>query len=93
MSRGEQRPSLDSSKRGNAWLSEVFWHAVIVAGRSRPDAMSSIDLTVTVPPTLGSFWRAKGMTIFENCIWLLAEDGDIRLFIFNLPRPARVVIQ
>jgi len=29
----------------------------------------------------------EGMTIFENRLWLLPEDGDSRLFIFDLPRP------
>jgi hypothetical protein len=28
----------------------------------------------------------EGMTIFENHLWLLPEDGDSRLFIFDLPR-------
>ena len=28
----------------------------------------------------------EGMTVFENRLWLLPEDGDSRLFIFELPR-------
>ena len=27
----------------------------------------------------------EGMTVFENHLWLLPEDGDSRLFIFDLP--------
>jgi hypothetical protein len=29
----------------------------------------------------------EGMTLFENRLWLLPEDGDSRLFVFELPRP------
>jgi len=28
----------------------------------------------------------EGMTLFEHRLWLLPEDGDSRLFIFDLPR-------
>lgn len=32
----------------------------------------------------------EGMTLFENRLWLLPEDGDSRLFVFDLPlSPAR----
>jgi len=31
----------------------------------------------------------EGMTVFENRLWLLPEDGDSRLFVFEIPRPAR----
>lgn len=28
----------------------------------------------------------EGMTVFENHLWLLPEDGDSRLFVFEMPR-------
>jgi hypothetical protein len=31
----------------------------------------------------------EGMTVFENRLWLLPEDGDSRLFVFDLPRFAK----
>ena len=29
----------------------------------------------------------EGMTIFGDQLWLLPEDGDSRLFVFELPKP------
>lgn len=31
-------------------------------------------------------YTREGMTVFENRLWLLPEDGNSRLFIFELPR-------
>jgi glutamine cyclotransferase len=44
--------------------------------------------------TLGNTDRGEpltreGMTVFENRLWLLPEDGDSRLFVFEIPRPGR----
>jgi hypothetical protein len=54
--------------------------------------LSSMHLIRRVP--LGSTDRGEplareGMTVFENRLWLLPEDGDSRLFVFEIPRPAR----
>jgi len=32
----------------------------------------------------------EGMTLFENRLWLLPEDGDSRLYVFELPRTANL---
>jgi hypothetical protein len=54
--------------------------------------LSSMRLLRRVP--LGNTDRGEplsreGMTVFENRLWLLPEDGDSRLFVFEIPRPAR----
>jgi hypothetical protein len=51
--------------------------------------VSSLKLIRRLP--LGNTDRSvpltrEGMTLFENRLWLLPEDGDSRLFIFDLPR-------
>jgi hypothetical protein len=51
--------------------------------------VSSLKLIRRLP--LGNTDRSvpltrEGMTMFENRLWLLPEDGDSRLFIFDLPR-------
>jgi len=51
--------------------------------------ISSLKLIRRLP--LGNTDRSapltrEGMTLFENRLWLLPEDGDSRLFIFDLPK-------
>ena len=58
--------------------------------------VSSLKLIRRLP--LGNTDRSapltrEGMTLFENRLWLLPEDGDSRLFIFDLPRPLISVLR
>jgi hypothetical protein len=77
---------------------DLKWHdAQLVAsgllqgGKAAVDWLDFPSLRLIRRHPLGNTDRSapltrEGMTIFENHLWLLPEDGDSRLFIFDLPR-------
>ena len=86
------------STTGNGYQDLKFHSEKLVAsgllsgGRAAIDWLdvSSMSLVHRLP--LGNTDRSQpltreGMTLFENRLWLLPEDGDSRLFVFELPRP------
>ena len=64
---------------------------MLLGGHAAVDWLDASSLTLIRRLPLGNTDRAapltrEGMTLFENRLWLLPEDGDSRLFIFDLPR-------
>ena len=87
-----------SSTSENAYQDLKFRDGQVVASgllagrRAAIDWLDLASLRLTYRLPLGATDRSdpltrEGMTIFDNRIWLLPEDGDSRLFIFELPRP------
>lgn len=74
---------------------QVVASGLLAGRRAAIDWLDLLSLRLTHRLPLGATDRSEpltreGMTIFENRIWLLPEDGESRLFIFELPRPAKV---
>lgn len=64
--------------------------------RAAVDWLDASSMTLIHRLLLGNTDRSEpltreGMTMFENRLWLLPEDGDSRLFVFDLPKPGRPV--
>ena len=86
-----------SSASGNAYQDIKFRDGQLVAsgvlagGKAAIDWLNlSMSLVRRLP--MGNTDRSQpltreGMTLFDNRLWLLPEDGDSRLFVYALPRP------
>jgi hypothetical protein len=85
------------STTGNGYQDFKFHGGQLVASGLLPGNRAAVDwlefpamkLLRRLP--LGNTDRSQpltreGMTIFNNRLWLLPEDGDSRLFVFELPR-------
>jgi hypothetical protein len=86
---------------GNAYQDMKVHDGQLVAsgllsgGRAAVDWLEISAMTLIHRVPLGNTDRSlpltrEGMTVFENRLWLLPEDGDSRLFVFDLPRPAKL---
>ena len=85
-----------SSTTGNSYQDLKFRDGKLVASGLLPDRKSAIDwldattFTLLHRLPLGQTDRnqpltREGMTLFEKQIWLLPEDGNSRLFVFDIP--------
>ena len=88
-----------AASSGNAYQDMKVHDGQLVAsgllsgGRAAIDWLDLSSMSLIRRAPLGNTDRSQpltreGMTVFENRLWLLPEDGDSRLFVFDLPRPA-----
>ena len=89
------------SASGNAYqdlkfrAGQLVASGVLAGGGGAIDWLDVSTMSVIKRLPLGNTDRAQpftreGMTLFENRLWVLPEDGDSRLFVFELPRPTSV---
>lgn len=85
-----------ASTSGNSYQDLKFHAGQLVASGTLADGQSAVDwldpasMKLIHRLLLGKTDRSQpftreGMTLFENHLWLLPEDGDSRLFVFALP--------
>ena len=85
------------STSGNSYQDLKFRAGQLVAsgllagGRGAVDWLDMLSMRVVKRLPLGNTDRSQpltreGMTVFEDHLWLLPEDGDSRLFVFELSR-------
>jgi hypothetical protein len=87
-----------SSATGNAYQDIKFRGGHVIASGTLTGSRAAIDwLDLSIGLVrrleLGKTDRSQpytreGMTLFQDRLWLLPEDGESRLFQFELPRPA-----
>jgi hypothetical protein len=88
------------NKSGNGYQDMKFRDGQLVASGLLPGGRGAIDwldLSMNLARRIGfgntdrsqPFTR-EGMTVFENRVWLLPEDVESRLFIFELPQAAKL---
>jgi hypothetical protein len=86
------------STTGNGYQDLKYYDGYLVASgllagnKAAPDWLDFPSLNLIRRFPLGDTDRAQpltreGMTIFGGQLWLLPEDGDSRLFVFELPKP------
>jgi hypothetical protein len=86
-----------ASTTGNGYQDLKFHSGQLVASGLLPGGRAAIDLLDGLSMSLvhrlpmastdrGQPLTREGMTVFEDRLWLLPEDGDSRLFVFELPR-------
>lgn len=89
-----------SSATGNSYQDIKFRGGQVVASGTLVGGRAAVDwldmsMVLVRRLELGKTDRSapytrEGMTIFADRLWLLPEDGESRLFQFDLPRPANV---
>ena len=89
-----------ASTSGNSYQDVKFRDGRLVASGTIAGGQGAIDwlnlsMSLVRRLSMGNTDRSQpltreGMTLFENRLWLLPEDGDSRLFIFDLPRTAEI---
>ena len=88
------------STSGNSYQDFKFRDGQLVASgllAGGKGAIDWLDLSMSLVRRLpmGNTDRSQpltreGMTLFENRLWLLPEDGDSRLYVFELPRATNI---